>query len=84
MDHSYRFIGVIFDRVYREGGLTDPAHNIQTTLVPPGGASVLDFQPLVPGNYTLLDHAVFRVDRGAMGLLKVEGPAAPDIYRKLK
>jgi nitrite reductase (NO-forming) len=81
---SFHIIGVIFDRVYREGGLTDPAYNIQTTLVPPGGASVVDFQPRVPGSYTLLDHAVFRVDRGAMGLLSVEGPAAPDIYRKLK
>ena len=81
---SFHIIGVIFDRVYREGGLTDPAHNIQTTLVPPGGASVLDFQPQVPGNYTLLDHAIFRVDRGAMGLLSVEGPAAPDIYKKVK
>jgi nitrite reductase (NO-forming) len=55
-----------------------------TTLVPPGGASVLDFQPQVPGDYTLLDHAIFRVDRGAMGLLSVEGPAAPDIYKKVK
>jgi nitrite reductase (NO-forming) len=81
---SFHIIGVIFDRVYREGGLTDPAHNIQTTLVPPGGASVLDFQPQVPGDYTLLDHAIFRIDRGAMGLLSVEGPAAPDIYKKVK
>ena len=81
---SFHIIGVIFDRVYREGGLTDPARNIQSTLVPPGGASVLDFQPQVPGDYTLLDHAIFRVDRGAMGLLSVEGPAAPDIYKKVK
>jgi len=81
---SFHIIGVIFDRVYREGGLTDPARNIQTTLVPPGGASVLDFQPQVPGDYTLLDHAIFRVDRGAMGLLSAEGPAAPDIYEKVK
>jgi len=81
---SFHIIGVIFDRVYREGGLADPVHNIQTTLVPPGGASVVDFQPLVPGDYMLLDHAAFRVDRGAMGLLTVEGSAAPDIYRKMK
>ena len=81
---SVHMIGVIFDRVYREGGLTDPVRNIQTTLVPPGGASVLDFQPQVPGDYTLVDHAFFRVDRGAMGTLSVEGPTAPDIYRKMK
>jgi len=81
---SVHMIGVVFDRVYREGGLTDPVHSIQTTLVPPGGASVLDFQPQVPGDYTLVDHAIFRVDRGAMGTLEVEGTAAPDIYRKVK
>lgn len=63
-----------------EGGLSDPAHNIQTTFVPPGGASVMEFQPRVPGSYTLVDHAIFRVDRGAMGVLNVEGPPAPDIY----
>ena len=81
---SVHIVGVILDRLYRDGGLTDPVQNIQTTLVPPGGASVLDFQPQVPGNYTLLDHAIFRVDRGAMGILTVEGPAAPDIYKKVK
>jgi nitrite reductase (NO-forming) len=81
---SFHVVGTIFDRVYREGSLTEPAQNIQTTLVPAGGASVLDFQPQVPGNYTLVDHAIFRVDRGAMGILTVEGPAAPDIYKKVK
>jgi len=81
---SVHMIGAIFDRVYREGSLTDPVRNIQTTLVPPGGASVLDLQPQVPGDYVLVDHAIFRVDRGAMGTLSVEGPAAPDIYRKVK
>jgi len=81
---SFHIVGVIVDRLYRDGGLTDPVQNIQTALVPPGGAAVLDFQPQVPGNYTLLDHAIFRVDRGAMGTLSVEGPAAPDIYKKVK
>lgn len=81
---SFHLVGVIFDNLYREGGLTDPVHNIQTTLVPPGGASAVDFQLRVPGDYTFLDHAIFRVDRGAMGILRVEGPAAPDIYKKLK
>jgi len=81
---SVHIIGAIFDRVYREGGLMDPARNIQTTLVPPGGASILELQPQVPGDYTLLDHAMFRIDRGAMGILRVEGPSSPDIYRKVK
>jgi len=81
---SFHIVGVIFDRVYREGGLMDQGHNIQTTLVPPGSASVFEFQLRLPGDYTLLDHAIFRMDRGAMGTLTVEGPAAPDLYRKVK
>ena len=79
---SFHIVGVILDEVYRDGGLLDPVQNIQTVLVPPGSASVLELRPLVPGIYTLVDHAIFRVDRGAMGILTVEGPAAPDIYKK--
>jgi len=37
---SIHVIGVILDRVYREGGLTDPVRNSETTLAPPAGASV--------------------------------------------
>jgi nitrite reductase (NO-forming) len=35
----------------------------------------------VPGNYTLVDHALARMERGLVGVLHVEGPANPDIYR---
>jgi len=77
-------VGIVFDTLYREGALSDAEHNVQTTLVPSGSASTVEFVPQVPGNYTLVDHAIFRVDRGAMGTLSVEGAAAPDIYRKQK
>jgi nitrite reductase (NO-forming) len=79
---SFHIVGMTLDKVYRDGGLADPVQNIQTTLVPPGSASVLDFQPRVPGSYGLVDHAIFRVDRGAMGILNVEGAPAPEIYNK--
>jgi hypothetical protein len=36
-----------------------------------GGAAVVEFTALVPGNYTLIDHAIFRVDKGCVGFLKV-------------
>src|ERR1043166_5292254 len=35
---SFHVIGEIFDTVYPEGG-TQPTHNVQTTVVPPGGAA---------------------------------------------
>ena len=78
---SFHVIGEIFDNVYREADLVSPpAHSVQTTLVPAGGATVVDFQVEVPGTYTLVDHAIFRVEQGAVGYLKVDGPPRHDIY----
>jgi len=78
---SFHLIGEIFDKVYREGDLVDPpAHSIQTTLVPAGGATVVELGVEVPGTYTLLDHAIFRIEQGAVGYLNVEGPPNKDIF----
>ena len=30
-----------------------------------------------------VDHAIFRIAKGAVGLIKVEGPDQPDIYKNL-
>jgi nitrite reductase (NO-forming) len=76
-------IGEIFDSVHQEAA-AEPVHNIQTTLVPPGGATIVEFKVEVPGNYILVDHAIARIEKGAVGIIAVEGPEAPDIYRKLK
>jgi hypothetical protein len=78
---SFHVIGAIFDKVWRDGDFLSPAaRNVQTTLVPPGGASVVEFVPVVPGTYTLVDHAIFRVDKGAVGFLSAEGPPNPAVY----
>ena len=78
---SFHVIGEIFDNVYREADLVSPpAHSVQTTLVPAGGATVVEFHVEVPGDYTLVDHAIFRVEKGAVGFLKVEGDPRHDIY----
>ena len=78
---SFHVIGEIFDRVYREGDLmSPPARSVQTTLVPPGGATVVQFGVEVQGNYTLVDHAIFRIEQGAVGYLQVEGNPRHDIY----
>ena len=78
---SFHVIGEIFDNVYREADLVSkPAHSIQTTLVPAGGATVVEFGVEVPGTYTLVDHAIFRVEKGAVGYLQVEGAPRHDIY----
>jgi len=79
---SFHVIGQIFDRVYPEGDLVSPPHeNIQTTLVPAGGAVVVEFVTLVPGTYVLVDHSISRtIYRGSLGLLVVEGPENPDVF----
>lgn len=81
---AFHVVGTSFDRLYRDGGLKHPDENIQTILVAPGSAAIAEFQVLVPGHYTLLDHSIFRTERGAMGMINVDGPDAPQIYNKLK
>lgn len=82
---SWHIIGEIFDRVYSEGSLTTaPLQNVQTTLVPAAGSSMVEFKVEVPGTYLSVDHSIFRIAKGAVGLLKVDGPANPDIYKGLK
>ncbi len=78
---SFHVIGEIFDSVYREADLVSPpARSIQTTLVPAGGATVVEFGLEVPGDYTLVDHAIFRVEKGAVGFLAAEGKPRHDLY----
>jgi nitrite reductase (NO-forming) len=77
---SFHVIGEIFDNVYPEGGSTQN-HNVQTTLIPPGGAAITEFKLQVPGNFILVDHAIFRAfNKGALGILKVDGPENKTIY----
>ena len=80
---SFHVIGEVFDRVYREGSLSEPGHNIQTTLIPSGSSSVVEFKVDVPGDFTLVDHSIFRINKGAMGQLHVEGPENPEILSKI-
>jgi len=78
---SFHIIGIIFDKVYREADLVSPpARSLQTTLVPAGGATVVEFTPQVPGIYTLVDHSIMRIEKGAVGFLNASGPPNPDIY----
>ena len=77
---SFHVIGEIFDRVYPEAGLSNPIKNIQTTLIPAGGATVVEFKVDYPGNYVLVDHALARADRGAWGILNVTGEENDSLY----
>lgn len=78
---SFHVIGEIFDKVYNLGDITStPLTNVQTVLVPPGGATMVEMKVEYPGNYMLVDHALSRAARGLVGVLKVEGAADAAIY----
>lgn len=83
---SFHVIGEIFDRVYREGDfITPPGQGIQSTLVPAGGGTVVDFTIDVPGTYILVDHSLFRaMHKGAVATIIAEGPDAPEIFEVKK
>ena len=77
---SFHVIGEIFDRVHVEGGdLINK--NVQTTLIPAGGAAIVEFKVDVPGTLILVDHSIFRAfNKGALGMLKVEGKENTKVY----
>lgn len=70
---SFHVIGEIFDRVYQLASLSSPPLlDVQTVIVPPGGATVVDLKLDVPGEFALVDHALPRVAKGLVGKLIVE------------
>lgn len=78
---SFHIIGEILDHVYGEGGTTINQENVQTTLVPAGGATMVELTTQVPGTLLLVDHSIFRsFNKGALGMLKVSGDENKTIY----
>lgn len=78
---SFHVIGAIFDKVYPLGSLGETSLSaVQTVGVPAGGSAVVEMKLPVPGKYVLVDHALSRVERGAAGLLEVEGPPDETIF----
>jgi len=77
---SFHVIGAIFDEVRFEGG-TNVQTNVQTTLIPAGGAAIAKFRTRVPGSYVMVDHSIFRAfNKGALAILKVNGAEDKTIY----
>lgn len=79
---SFHVIGEIFENVYVEGGEMI-SHNMQTTLIPSGGAAIVEMKLNVPGTYNIVDHSIFRVfNKGALAQIKVSGPEDSTIFRR--
>lgn len=80
---SFHVIGEVFDVVHREGA-SEASTNVQTTLIPAGGATWVEFTVDVPGEYTLVDHALNRaLGKGAIATIRVEGPEKPEVFEAL-
>ncbi len=78
---SFHIIGEQFADVYGDGGSTITGHNIQTTLIPAGGAAIVQFTAEVPGTYNIVDHSIFRAFyQGALGHLKITGRPNPHLF----
>ena len=82
---SFHVIGEIFDRVYPEAAMgSEIKRNVQTTLIPAGGAAIAEFKVDVPGRFLLVDHSISRaMDKGALGSIVVAGDERPDIFKAL-
>ena len=79
---SFHVIGEIFDKVYVEGGKLIN-ENVQSTLIPAGGAAIIEFKVDIPGSFTIVDHSIFRAfNKGALGQLVVEGEDHPEVMTK--
>ena len=80
----FHIIGGILDKLYPEGDIVSAPHrNIQTTVVPPGGAMMAEFKLEVPGKYLLVDHSLSRaIDKGALGEIIIEGEERSEIFTK--
>jgi len=82
---SFHVIGEVFDNVYQEGGTLPSQHNVQTTLIPAGGSTVVEFGVEQPGDLILVDHSLFRAfNKGALGILHVTGAADPRVFASVK
>jgi len=82
---SFHPIGQIFTKVYVDGSTDLINHNVQTTLIPSGGAAIVEMKMQVPEVINLVDHSIFRAfNKGAIAQIKVTGPENPSLYQKLK
>ena len=78
---AFHAIGTIFDKVYPEAAIGDVHKNIQTTVVPPGGATMVEFNARVPAKYIFVDHALSRFAKGNAAIMVAEGDEQPKVFR---
>ena len=72
---SMHMVGEIFTRYYQFGSLSSPPlEGVQTATIPPGDAGIFEVKARVPGQFTFMDHAISRMEKGNLAFLEVKGP----------
>ncbi len=85
LSSSFHVIGEVFDNVYGEGGIDITQRNVQTTMIPAGGSTIVEFRAEVPGSLVLVDHAIFRAfNKGALGMITVTGDKNAEVFAQKK
>jgi len=79
---NFHIIGTVFEKLYKDGAITNPPlKNVQTTTIAAGSAVMIEFTAEVAGKYLLVDHNLTRaIDKGALAELIIEGEPRPDLY----
>lgn len=78
---SLHIIGAVFERAWENAALLNPPQlAVQTVPVVPGGAGVFDVRFDVAGKFLMVDHALSRLDKGAIATIVVEGKDRPDLF----
>jgi nitrite reductase (NO-forming) len=81
LDSAFHIVGLAWDQVHPEGA-TETLTDVQTTLVPPGGATMTELTLNVPGMYMLEDHHITRLEKGAFAHLNVQGNDNPTLFEQ--
>jgi nitrite reductase (NO-forming) len=82
-DSAFHVVGESFDSLHPEGA-AEALTDVQTTLVPPGGATMATMKLSVPGHYMIEDHHITRLEKGAMANLEVEGDQNPAVFEHVQ
>ncbi len=71
---SLHILGEIFAQEHEAGSLTSPPlTDVQTAMVAPGSAAILQLKAANSGEFTMVDHAMARMAKGAVATLAVSG-----------
>ena len=76
---NFHIIGEVFDKVFT-GSPETFIVNEEAWYVPPGSVAAFEMHLDVPGEYLLVDHALYRTQRGAAGILSVTGDWDTNIF----